>query len=376
MASQPASFPQFSKLPLELRDMIWGYALPEPRVFEVLDSPSSSQSQSSPSGRLMFADVRNEPPPSIARVCRDARQAVLRRYKPIAFSGTVKHLDLRRDIILLDSYLQVKRLLKVIRLLSQIEPIRRSATRLALGTSWGLHTGLHLRMFHRSVQTKRNMARFLEYVSKFRHLETIILVVYQRSAFGLRLKCCSPAPVGPVPDHRYQHLNHQHQPLLPHQPHPHHQHQHYQYNNQQYQNPSHGQGQGQGQRNVNMLPWRHYDLYESYHFNFNVNFNFDNYWLRRPYQSRLVRYEPEDDREKVQSSQSSQPAHLLARHSKQCAHDPQPRGYQVHDLKGTFEGWLKKLQDDETAVPGLRVPNLETATLTWIYTGVRNDGFY
>lgn len=288
--------------------MIWGYALPEPRVFEVLDSPSSTQSQATPSGRLMFADIRNEPPPSIARVCRDARQAVLRRYKPIAFSGTVKHLDLQQDILLLDSYLQVKKLLKVIRLLSQIEPIRRSARRLALGTSFGLHTGLHLRMFHRSVQTKRNMARFLEYVSKFNSLETIILVVYQRSAFNIRLRCA---------DHQ-------------------------------------------------RLPWSHYDLYEPYHFNFNVNFNFDNYWLRRPYQSKLVSFEPEDDRtemEKLQQQQSPPP-----RHSKQCVHDPQPRGKQVHDLKGTFESWLQKFAEDET----LKVPGLETATLTWIYTGVRN----
>ncbi|KAI4867574.1 hypothetical protein F4820DRAFT_413497 [Hypoxylon rubiginosum] len=313
MALQPHSFPQFSKLPLELRDLIWGYALPEPRVFEVLDSPSSTQSQNTPSGRLMFADVRNEPPPSIARVCHDARQAVLRRYKPVAFSGTVKHLDLQRDIILLDSYLQVKRLLKVIRLLSQIEPIRRSATRLALGTSWGLHTGLHLRMFHRTVQTKRNMARFLQYVSKFRQLETIILVVYQRSAFNIRLRC---------PEHQ-------------------------------------------------RLPWRHYDLYESYHFNFNVNFNFDNYWLRRPYQSKLVKFEPEDDRTDMEKMQSS-----LPRHSKQCVHDPQPRGYQVHDLKGTFEGWLQKFAEDESLGPSLKVPGLETATLTWIYTGVRNGTFY
>ncbi|KAI1775567.1 hypothetical protein F4818DRAFT_381930 [Hypoxylon cercidicola] len=310
MASQPHSFPQFSKLPLELRDLIWGYALPEPRVFEVLDSPSSTQSQNTPSGRLMFADIRNEPPPSIARVCHDARQAVLRRYKPVAFSGTVKHLDLQRDIILLDSYLQVKRLLKVIRLLSQIEPIRRSATRLALGTSWGLHTGLHLRMFHRTVQTKRNMARFLQYVSKFRQLETIILVVYQRSAFNIRLRC---------PEHQ-------------------------------------------------RLPWRHYDLYESYHFNFNVNFNFDNYWLRRPYQSKLVKFEPEDDRTDMEK--------ILPRHSKQCVHDPQPRGYQVHDLKGTFEGWLQKFAEDESLGPSLKLPSLETATLTWIYTGVRNGTFY
>ncbi|KAI0176519.1 hypothetical protein GGR52DRAFT_365346 [Hypoxylon sp. FL1284] len=320
MALQPHTFPQFSRLPPELRDMIWGYALPEPRVFEVLDSPSSSQSQHTPSGRLMFADIRNEPLPSIARVCRDARNAVSRRYKPVALSGTVKHLDLQRDIILLDSYLQVKRLLKVLRLLSQIEPIRRSATRLALGTSWGLQTGLHLRMFHRTVQTKRNMARLLHYLSRFRRFESIILVVFQRSAFNIRLRC---------PEHQ-------------------------------------------------RLPWRHYDLYEPYHFNFNVNFNFDNYWLRRPYQSKLVEYEPEDDRteaEKAQSSSSSSPT-TTPRHSKLCVHDPQPRGYQVHDLKGTFEGWLRKFAEDESRAPSLKVPGLETATLTWIYTGVGNGTYY
>ncbi|KAI0003189.1 hypothetical protein F4779DRAFT_109647 [Xylariaceae sp. FL0662B] len=311
MGSQSLSFPQFSKLPPELRDQIWGYALPEPRVFEVLDSPCPSQSRAALSGRLMFADIRNEPPPAIARVCHDSRQAVLRRYKPIVFSGTVKHLDLHRDIILLDSYLQVRRLLKVVRLLSQIEPIRRNATRLAFGTSWGLHTGLHLRLFHKTVQTKRNMAKLMEYASKFRQLDTIILVVYQRSAFKLRLKC---------PD----------RPLL---------------------------------------PWRHYELYEAYHFNYNVNFNVDNYWSRRPYQSRLVRYDPEPERAEKALSLSS-------RHSKQCLpQDPQPRGHQVHDLKGTFEDWLDNVAEDRSLGP-FKPLKLETATLTWVYTGFRNGGFY
>ncbi|KAI1074440.1 hypothetical protein F5B20DRAFT_574139 [Whalleya microplaca] len=310
MVSQTLSFPQFSRLPLELRDQIWEYALPEPRVFEVLDSPCPTRSRTEHSGRLLFADIRNEPPPGIAHVCHDAREAVSRRYKPVVFSGTVKHLDLRRDIILLDSYLQVRRLLKVIRLLSQIEPIRRNATRLALGTSWGLHTGLHLRLFHKTVQTKRNMEKFMEYISKFRQLNTIILVVYQRSAFKLKLKCVDRPP----------------------------------------------------------LPWKHYDLCETYHFNYNVNFNVDNYWSRRPYQSRLVRYDPENDRADKAPS-------LTSRHPKQCfPHDPQPRGYQVHDLKGTFEDWIDKVAKDESLGP-FKPLKLETATLTWIYTGVRGGGY-
>ncbi|KAH9902099.1 hypothetical protein F4778DRAFT_736268 [Xylariomycetidae sp. FL2044] len=305
------NFPQFTKLPLELRDQIWSYALPEARVFEVLDSPCASHIQSSPSNRLMFADIRNEPPPPIARVCQDGRQAVIRRYKPLVFSGTVKYLDLSRDIILLDSYLQVKRLLKVMRLLGQIESIKRNATRIALGTSWGLHTGLHLRLFHKSVQTQRNMAKFLDQIAKFTKLTTIILVVYQRSASSLVLKAPDP-------------------------------------------------------RQLPAVPWTHYDLYETYHCNFNVNFNFDNYWLRRPYQTRLVTYEPVFDKIEKANAQC-RPT------TKQCYSDPQPRGHQVNELRKTFEGWLQKLAE-EKALEADKLPQLETATLTWVYAGGGGDG--
>jgi hypothetical protein len=266
----------------------------------------------------MFADVRNEPPPAIARVCRDARHAVLRRYRPLVFANTVKHIDLSRDILLLDSYLQVKRLLKVVRLLSQVEAVRTKACRIALGTSWGFYTGLHLRLFHKTVQTKRNMSKFMEHISKFRRLKTIILVVYQRSAFNLRLKDPDRQP----------------------------------------------------------LPWRHYDWYEPYHFNFNINFNFDNYFLRRPYQSRLVRYEPEVEKASAAAAaaaaadkQPEQPTTMCQSKQQQQAIDPHPRGYQVHDLKDTFENWIKKLSD-EGSLGDFEPPGLETATLTWIYTGV------
>ncbi|KAI1341448.1 hypothetical protein F5Y15DRAFT_376150 [Xylariaceae sp. FL0016] len=254
----------------------------------------------------MFADVRNEPPPLIATVCHDARQAVLRRYRPVVFSGIVKHLDLSQDILLLDSYLQVRRLLKVIRLLSQIETVRRNVTKLALGTSWGLQTGLHLRLFHKTVQTKKNMARLLNHISRFQKLKSLILVVYQRSAVSPRVK---------FPDHRN-------------------------------------------------LPWSHHDLLEPYYFNFNVNFDHDNYWIRRPYQKKLIQISPDITGEER--------VYPVVRHTKHCPHcDPQPRGPQVHDLKATFESWLKKLvlerghELSNTFVP----PNLETATLTWIYTG-------
>ncbi|KAI1132309.1 hypothetical protein F5Y10DRAFT_219063 [Nemania abortiva] len=306
MASLEDGFPQFSRLPPELRDQIWGYAFPEARIYEVLDSPCSSPSQAGPSAKLMFADVRNEPPPALARVCRDSRQAVLRHYKPLAFSGVVKHINLGRDILLLDSYLQVRRLLKVIRLLSQIESVRRSTSRIALGTSWGLHTGLHLRLFHKAVRTKQNMARLLAHLSKFHNLEAIILVVYQRSAFNLTFS----------------------------------------------------------QPNRTTVPWDHHDLWEAYHYRFNVNFNLENYWLRRPYQTKLVRYDPE--------VQKTEKPHVSTRISKSCCRDPQPRGHQVRDLKRMFEKSIRSVAENSHFFPAgvYEPPKLETATLTWVYTGV------
>lgn len=207
---------------------------PEPRVYEVLDVPCSAQTPRTPSSRLMFADVRTEPPPAIGMVCRDARQAVLGHYKPLVLSGTLKYVDLSRDTILLDSYLQVKRLLKVVRLLGQIELVRKTATNLALGTSWGFYSGLHLRLFHKSVRTQENMAKLLGHVAKFRRLKTIILVVYQRSVFSLR---------GKWPDR-------------------------------------------------SSLHWQHHNLYQSYRANFNVKYDLENYLLRRPCHSRLTLYDP------------------------------------------------------------------------------------
>ncbi|KAI1819067.1 hypothetical protein F4861DRAFT_189523 [Xylaria intraflava] len=237
MASLADGFPQFPRLPTELRDQIWRYAFPEPRTYEVLDAPRySPMSRQGPSAKVIFADIRNEPLPALARVCRDARQAVLRRYKPIALSGVVKHINLDRDIILLDSYLQVRRLLKVVRLLSQIESVRRNATRIALGTSWGIHSGLHLRIFHKAVRTKQNMARLLGYLSKFPRLEEIILIVCQRSTFNVPF---------PQPNH---------------------------------------------------TPWDHHFLWETYNSPYYINFILDNHGLHKPSQSKLVPYDAESQK--------------------------------------------------------------------------------
>ncbi|KAI1110810.1 hypothetical protein F5Y14DRAFT_338919 [Nemania sp. NC0429] len=313
MASGMVSFPYFSKLPPELRDQIWGYAFPEARIYEVLDSPSSTPSQAGPSAKLMFADVRNEPPPVLARVCRDSRQAVLRHYKPLAFSGVVKHINLRRDILLLDSYLQVRRLLKVVRLLSQIESVRRLVSRIALGTSWGLHTGLYLRIFQKPAQTQQNMKRLLVFLSKFTNLDALILVVFQRSAFNLIV----------------------------------------------------------GESDPVMIPWDHHDLHEVYHYALDANFNMDNYWQSRPQQAKLVQFDPEA--QKTEKPSSAAAATAATRASSKSGHsNPQPQGHHVRDLKRTFEKALRM-----AAVGGLcEPPKLETATLTWIYTGYGRENHH
>lgn len=147
------------------------------------------------------------------------------------------------------------------------------------------------------------MTRLLVYLSKFINLDAIILVVFQRSAFNLTF----------------------------------------------------------GESDGMTIPWDHHDLHEVYNHQFNVNFNIENYWQRRPYQTKLVQYDP-DVHQKIEKPSTSPPRGLS---SKSSHRNPQPQGYHVRDLKRSFE---KALQ---IAAAGsyYKTPKLETATLTWIYTG-------
>ncbi|KAI0391115.1 hypothetical protein F5Y17DRAFT_24002 [Xylariaceae sp. FL0594] len=304
MDSSTAYFPQFSRLPPELREQIWAYAFPEARVYEVRDVFPRHPSPS-PSSGLMFADSRNEPLPALSRVCWDARHAVLRHYKPLVFSGVVKHVNLKRDVLLLDSYLQVRRLLKVVRLLSQMECVRRSASRIALGTSWGVHTGLHLRLFHKTVRTKQTMARLLSYLSRFSNLESLILVVWQQTAFNLS----SAEIVFPTGQHG------------------------------------------------------HFDLWRGNHIHLNVSFDMVDPQYRRPYETRLVRYDPEAQKTEKEST--------FGLRNKFCYRYPGPSGSQVRDLITTFEKSMRGAAGDEKTFRAgpIEPPKLETATLTWLYHG-------
>ncbi|EMT62182.1 hypothetical protein FOC4_g10015268 [Fusarium odoratissimum] len=106
-------FVAFNNLPAEIRSMVWAYALPEPRVYEILDTPFSTLKTPASTG-LMFSSSSHDAPPVLAAVCRESRAFVLRRYRPLTLSDTIKYIDPSRDIILLQPYLLIKRLLRTL----------------------------------------------------------------------------------------------------------------------------------------------------------------------------------------------------------------------------------------------------------------------
>jgi hypothetical protein len=161
--------------------MIWEYALPEGRVWEVLDSPNAKQKTPAHEG-LMFANVHHEPPPALASVCRESRHFVLRRYKPLKLSNITKYVDLERDLLLLEPYLLVKRLLRTLHFLSQIPLVRDNVSRLALGTSYGMQQGICHNLLSWKV-SKNNMSKLLARLAKLPKLKKLLFVVHQEFQF-------------------------------------------------------------------------------------------------------------------------------------------------------------------------------------------------
>jgi 2EXR family/SAP domain len=68
-------FPQFSRLPVEIRLMIWKYSLPGPRVLTVtkINIPRPD--------KLHFREDDNPPNPGMLSVCRESRSVALERFK-------------------------------------------------------------------------------------------------------------------------------------------------------------------------------------------------------------------------------------------------------------------------------------------------------
>jgi hypothetical protein len=187
-------FPKFQRLPAEIRNMIWEYALPEARVYEVLDAPNAKQKTPAQEG-LMFANVHPEPPPALAAVCRESRYLVLHHYKPLRLGKTTKYVDMSRDMLLLEPYLLVKRLHRTLHFMSQIPLVRERTTRLALGTSYGVYPGIFHPVLGRKV-SKQNMSKLLASLSKFPRLKTLIFVVHQEFQFEFDFRF--PATLTPM----------------------------------------------------------------------------------------------------------------------------------------------------------------------------------
>ncbi|KAL2127589.1 hypothetical protein VTI74DRAFT_10452 [Chaetomium olivicolor] len=194
-------FTNFRRLPPEIRNMIWGYALPEARVYEVLDAPKAKQKTPAQHG-LMFANVHTEPPPALAAVSRESRSFVLYHYKPLTLGKTTKFVDMSRDILLLEPYLLVKRLHRTLHFMSQIPLIRENSTRLALGTSYGIYPGIFHPVLGRKV-SKNNMAKLLASLAKFPRLKTLIFVVHQEFQFEFEFRF--PGTLTPMPNYSSLH---------------------------------------------------------------------------------------------------------------------------------------------------------------------------
>lgn len=203
------TFTYFPKLPAEIRSMIWEYSLPEERVYEVLDAPNAKLRTPARQG-LMFANVHPEPPPALAAVCRESRYFVLHHYKPLTLGATTKYVDLSRDILLLEPYLLVKRLHRTLHFMSQIPLIRDNINRMALGTSYGVYTGICHPVLSWKV-SKTNMGKMLSGLAKFPRLKLLIFIVHQEFQFEFDFRY--PPSLG------YPH--HPHHPLHSHHPHHH-----------------------------------------------------------------------------------------------------------------------------------------------------------
>ncbi|KAH8891874.1 hypothetical protein GQ53DRAFT_686558 [Thozetella sp. PMI_491] len=174
-------FERFQRLPAEIRNMIWEYSLPDPRVYEVLDAPNAKQRTPAHQG-LMFANVHPEPPPALSAVCRESRYFVLHTYKPLTLGTTTKYVDLSRDILLLEPYLLIKRLHRTLHFMSQIPLVRDNINRLALGTSYGVYTGICHPVLSWKV-SKNNMSKLLTQLAKFPRLKTLVFIVHQEFQF-------------------------------------------------------------------------------------------------------------------------------------------------------------------------------------------------
>lgn len=173
----PTSLYKFTTLPPELRNSIWESALPPPRVFDIC--PASNSQKTPAQQGLCFANPYSEPPPPLAAVCRESRSLSLYHYRALTLGGTTKYVNLARDVLLLESYLFERDLLRTLLFMSKIPLIRDNLRSLAFGTSYGVHTGLWHPVLGWKKLTRSNMGRLLQRLGTFEKLERLVFVINQ-----------------------------------------------------------------------------------------------------------------------------------------------------------------------------------------------------
>lgn len=178
-----ATFQQFPLLPPELRNIIWDLALPAPVVYDIY--PASSTQTTPAEQGLRFVHPSSEPPPALAAVCRESRSLALHRYRPLTLDGTTKYVDLRQDILLLESSLYKMHLFRTLYFMGKIPLIRENLRSLAFGTSYGVHTGLCHPILGWQKLTRNNMGRFLQRLTALKRLEKLIFVIHQEAQFAV-----------------------------------------------------------------------------------------------------------------------------------------------------------------------------------------------
>ncbi|KAF4455085.1 hypothetical protein F53441_2524 [Fusarium austroafricanum] len=187
------SFPHFARLPAELRSMVWAHALPEPRVYEIFDTPYSTLKTPASTG-LMFSSSSYDAPPVLAAVCKESRDFVLHRYRPLTLSGTIKYINPKYDIVLLQPYLLIKRLLRTLHSLADVDFMRNNMRQVGFGTSYGFSTGIYHPILSGRV-SKNNMKILIRKLERFPKLEKVLFVVHED------FKCVIPKP--PVAEWQY-----------------------------------------------------------------------------------------------------------------------------------------------------------------------------
>ncbi|CAK7268462.1 hypothetical protein SEPCBS57363_003108 [Sporothrix epigloea] len=161
--------------------MIWTYALPDRRVYEIMDVPHAKKKMRAVVG-LMFANMHYEPPPMLAAVCKESRSLVLDRYQPLALSNTTKYVDLSRDLLLLEPYLMIQRLHRTLDFISRVPLIQNNLAGLALGTSYCKYTGIDHPLLDWKV-SKSNMVKLVTLMARFPKLRSLLFVVHQEFEF-------------------------------------------------------------------------------------------------------------------------------------------------------------------------------------------------